>query len=438
MFERQMIDSADVKNVLVLFPKDWDKLNFSRAEFRDRYRFFYEGFELFTFPQNLRLLDFDVLGCGDMLAAKYRRIGLQGIVSNNEQFGALAASLLAARLGLPGLNPRIVITAQHKYYARRALEASLARLLPRFCVFPYSVKSEAEIGLPFPFFIKPVKATYSVLARRVDSFAELRSHLSFGPLEKFVIKRLVKPFNDAMRAMTEFRVDAHHLIGESLLTGWQVSVEGLIHNVATHVLGVVDAVMYPGTEVFMRWDYPSHLPPPWRATALQAADQVVTELGYDHGFFNVEFKIDLEAGKIKLIELNPRMASQFSDLYEKVEGLNLHEIAVQLSCGEAPRLDPGCGKYRSAASFVFRKFDGTPLERPPTVDKLAWLARFDPDAHLMLYLKRGRSLAREMKWLGSHRYAVLNMGAASEEELREKHRIIKRVLELETGPGDVD
>src|SRR6266852_5850825 len=128
MFERQMIDSADVKNVLVLFPKDWDKLNFSRAEFRDRYRFFYEGFELFTFPQNLRLLDFDVLGFVDRLAAKYRRIGLQGIVSNNEQFGALAASLLAARLGLPGLNPRIVITAQHKYYARRALEASLARL----------------------------------------------------------------------------------------------------------------------------------------------------------------------------------------------------------------------------------------------------------------------------------------------------------------------
>jgi hypothetical protein len=42
-----------------------------------------------------------------------------------------------------------------------------------------------------------------------------------------------------------------------------------------------------------------------------------------------------------------------------------------------------------------------------------------PDALLMLYLKRGASLAREMKWLGSYRYAVLSMGASSSDDLQQ-------------------
>ena len=42
-----------------------------------------------------------------------------------------------------------------------------------------------------------------------------------------------------------------------------------------------------------------------------------------------------------------------------------------------------------------------------------------------------------MKWLGSHRYAVLNMGAESEASLRNKYQMVKRTLEFETGPGDL-
>ncbi len=36
---------------------------------------------------------------------------------------------------------------------------------------------------------------------------------------------------------------------------------------------------------------------------------------------------------------------------------------------------------------------------------------------MMFYPKRGADLRRELKWLGSYRYAVLNMGAASLAEL---------------------
>ena len=59
-----------------------------------------------------------------------------------------------------------------------------------------------------------------------------------------------------------------------------------------------------------------------------------------------------------------------------------------------------------------RKFDGKPLAAEPSREALSQVSRRYPDARLMLYLKHGAALAREMKWLGSYRYAVVNMGAA--------------------------
>ena len=49
-----------MKKILVLFAKDWDRLEFSRPEYRGRYEFIHEGFDLFRFPDNARLLTFDV------------------------------------------------------------------------------------------------------------------------------------------------------------------------------------------------------------------------------------------------------------------------------------------------------------------------------------------------------------------------------------------
>ena len=49
-----------MKRILVLFAKDWDRLEFGRPEYRGRYEFLFEGFDLFRFPENAQLLVFDV------------------------------------------------------------------------------------------------------------------------------------------------------------------------------------------------------------------------------------------------------------------------------------------------------------------------------------------------------------------------------------------
>ncbi len=425
-------------NILVLFDADWDRAQLQKATNRSVaagapvYRFYYEGFDLFSFPSNAQLLTFDIFKFVDKLERRYRAINLHGVVSSNEQFGALVSALLAQRLGLLGPDPRALIASQHKYVARRILQTALPEVNVAYHAFPYTFRSVDEIPLRFPYYVKPVKATYSVLARRVDNFAELQQHMAFYPWEKYIIMRLVRPFNDVVQKLTDFEVDAHWMLAEELIEGQQINVDGVVIDGEIHILGIVDVVMYPGTDQFMRFEYPTRLSLAQADQARTAAKKIVEALGLDHGLFNVEMRVDAKTGQCRLIEVNPRMAAQFSDLYEKVDGINLHDVALKIAVGEVPDLRFGRGKYKFATSFVFRKFDGTALARPPSNEKLKWLQGFDPDAFLALFIKSGSGLKREMKWLGSHRYATLNMGGHSDEHLLEKYHAVKQTMEFET------
>ena len=50
-----------------------------------------------------------------------------------------------------------------------------------------------------------------------------------------------------------------------------------------------------------------------------------------------------------------------------------------------------------------------------------------------MFVKTGGGLKREMKWLGSHRYATLNMGGESEQHLTDKFVMVKQTMGFETG-----
>lgn len=417
-----------MKRILVLFPKEWDRLEFERPEYRGRYEFVYAGFDLFRFPSNAQLATFDVFRFVNRLLERFRHERLDGVFSNNEYFGALIAAVIAEKLGLPGNDPRVVITAQHKYYARRAFERIAPQSAARFAAFPYGIRRREELDFELPCFVKPVRATFSVLARRIDRFEELRRHLTFWPFEKWVIQRIVKPFNDLMRWYTDFELDAHHLIAEEILEGVQVNMDGYVHDGRAHVLGLIDENMYPGTCAFRSFEYPSQLPAEARGRMEALAQQLLSGLGYRHGFFNLEFCWNPDTGRISVIELNPRMASQLSYLYESVDGVRPYEMLLALAAGEAPALAAAAPRYRHAASFALRKFDGKPLSAHPSASQIARVRDEYPEAHLMLYLKRGSSLAREMKWMGSYRYAVVNMAARSQQELYARFQALSRQL----------
>ena len=412
------------RKVLILFPDEWDRAAVRDPRIAARYEFFHEGFDLFRFPENARLFAFDALAFADRVARRYAGGRIDAVVTSDEQFGTFLASLVARALGLPHTPLEAILVAQHKHYARRAFARIAPEASVRHGLIRWGFERPAEVPMRFPFYVKPSKAAYSVLARRVDSFAELHAHTRFGRLEAAIIERLVQPFAQVMRACSALDEDPLSMVCEELVPGRQVTANGFARAGRVTMLGTVDSIMYPGTDQFQRFQYPSTLAPGQLEAVDALAVRVVEGLGFRDGFFNIEMRIDPADGTPRLIEMNPRVAGQFFDLFERVDGYSLFEAVIDVHSGRDPVVRRGAGRDRHAASFVLRDLSGEGLARWPSAAELAELQRRHPEAHTMVYAKRGADLAREMKWLGSYRYGTVNLGAATLEELFARfHRI---------------
>ena len=405
----------------LLFGYDWDADGF--AALHQRARFDHAGFDLFSFPSNAHLVHFDLHRFARRQAARGRRLGWAGVVSHHEQFGALAAALVAEALGLPCATPESVLAIQHKLYAREVLQrvAPQANLASQRLQAAYG--EDIPPGLSYPAFVKPVKAAFSVLAREVRSRDELQAHTRFGRRELWVIRRLVEPFERVLQRRLPQAGTAHSLMLEEPVPQdtAQYNLDGWVWRGQAQALGVVDAIMYPGTQAFMRWEHPSRLAADLQQRALDVAQTFLAAVGYTHGFFNMEFFHDPASDRLSVIEFNPRLASQFADLYLRVQGRDAHAMSLALALGEdpatLPRSQPTAGV---AASQVYRSFDPTAQVRMPDAAQQAQLSRAFPDARLFLYPKTGHSLARDFKWLGSYRHGIVHLGGQDAHDLRER------------------
>ena len=405
----------------LLFGYDWDADGF--AALHDQVQFDRAGFDLFSFPSNAWLVGFDLDRFADRQASKGRRRGWQGVVSHNEQFGTLAAALVAERLGLPGASPESVLAAQHKLHARRVLQQVAPEANLAFSELDADYGGPVPDGLVYPQFVKPVKAAFSVLARSVRDRGELHAHTRFGKRELWVIRRLVEPFERVARGRLPQAGSAHRMMLEAPIPHHtaQFNLDGWVFKGRTQSLGVVDAIMYPHTQAFMRWEFPGKLAAAVQQRALDIARRFLEAIDYRHGFFNMEFFHDPATDRLTVIEFNPRLASQFADLYQRVLGVDAYAMSVALALGrdpaEVPRRAPTAGM---AASQVYRVFSPTAPAPMPDARQCAHLAAEFPDALLFTYPKSGHSLARDFKWLGSYRLGIVHLGGRDEHDLRER------------------
>jgi hypothetical protein len=233
-----------------------------------------------------------------------------------------------------------------------------------------------------------------------------------------------------MRDYGEFTVGPENMLGESLMDGVQINVDGWMDNGRVGFFGIVDAVMYPGTQAFARFEYPSRLPASAQEDAYALAERAMRALGFDHGAFNIELYWQPATSRLRVIEVNPRLAAQFGDLYHKVDGTHPYMVLTDLSIGRAPSYTRGKGQFAAATSFVFREFDGA-MKIEPSRAQIRWLGERYPDAALQTFIKHGNSRWRETKWLGSYRYAIVNLGGSSREDLEQRFANVCRNVSFE-------
>ncbi len=406
---------------LTLFGYDWDATAFARLQ--HEWPTDHAGFDLFSFPSCLRLATFDLQRFVDGLARRAARRGWRAVASHHEQFGALGAALLAEAMGWPGTSVAAVLACQHKLYARQVLQRVAPEANVPFAPLDARYGDPIPPGLQYPSFAKPVKAAFSVLARRVANHGQLTALTRFGPLEQWIIHRLVEPFERTARARLGDVPSAHGMLLEQPVDAPQYNLDGYAFGGEVHAIGVCDAVMYPGTGAFQRFERPSRLAERVQQRALDVARRFLRAVGFDHGFFNMEFFYDAATDALKVIEFNPRLASQLADLYRRVDGIDAHAGSLALAHGADPRSAMRCRPSAgAAASFVFRTFDTTTVPGTPTRSRLRRFFERFPDAWVQAMPKQGRGLERDFKWLGSHRYGVMHLGGDDAFDLHDRYR----------------
>ncbi len=387
--------------------------------------------------------DFDEGAFFDSSVARLAaRSDVAGVIGTDDFPASFVAALVGERLSLPAPPVSGVFLAQHKAYSRDVQARAAPDATPRSTVIDLARPPRPEAPpLPFPFFAKPVKSFASVLSRQIDDAAALARLLDEARTQ---LPSVARGFDDLVarsRIDPMFRlIGSQALVAEELIRGRQVTLDGFVDRGRVHVIGIVDSHFLEGTRSFQRFEAPSDLPWSVQERMADVARRVVLAHGLDRVVFNVELCWDRATDAIRVIELNPRMASQFVPIYRALFGIDLYAIQVALALGRevdardtfAPP-DAIVRAHGAAASFVLRSREDAVVRRVPAPAEIAALrARFD-GARVELLAADGERLSDHFQDGETFRYAIVDLRARGRAELQEAFEAASGMLRFEMG-----
>lgn len=418
---------ASKPRILVVCPTEWERTALAASDLRSRYDFALCGEEL---SENLRLwtaLRFSVPRFLESVLAQQRSSELAGVLGTGDYPGCLLSALLAERLGLRGPRARDIALLSHKYYSRQLQQRFVPEATPRF----EALNRRSVPTLGYPFFVKPMKGTMSLRAQMVHSPAQLARAVALSPRERLQGFVLLRPYEALLRSYVPDAIPARRFIAEAPLRGQQVTVDGFVQGGRATVMGIVDSVMYPGTISFRRFEYPSSLPAQVQGRMSELASRLMAGIGFDHSCFNIEMFYEPAEDAISIIEINPRMSYQFSDLFAYVNGMSSFAVQLALILGSAVSWPASPEPGRVAASFVMRRFSDARVRAVPTPQSLAALGKEFPEMQVKILGRVGQRLSAQAQDVGSYRYCIVNLGASSRTELFARFARIEESLHFD-------
>jgi ATP-grasp domain len=389
-----------MRDILVLCPQERDLKSIRAAGLEERYRVRFAG------------TDLDQLDAFDpeSFLADCEGIPAEGVVGTKDQ-SALLAALLAERRTLPGPTPGALIACQHKPTSREIQRRAAPQATPEFAV----LDGRPPFGVPF--FVKPVVGRLSQNVFRIDDVRDL--------LGLHEIDRYTSRYAEIAALAGADPADVHGFLAEELLGGEELTLEGYVHGGHVTTIGITDSVKYPGTLSFERFEYPSALPPDRQAELSEVAEQVLPALGFEGGFFNVEFFVP-EDGPSQIIEVNGRIASQFAPLVLGLHGRSTYDALFELALGDDPGWETGLPDG-VGVSYCLRVFSDAYVEGVP-----------DPDPDVELLVRPGLQLSQQgVNDAQSYRLAILYGFGETREEAVERCRERARSLSFRLAPVPV-
>jgi hypothetical protein len=411
-----------MKKVLVVLPTSWDQKQLAacRSGWCDRYEIVFDP----IVDAGLRF-DFDSIAHAQELIRAYGDI--DGVLSSGDYPGATLSSVIASELGLPGSSTRALLASAHKYHSRIEQAAVAPEATPAFDLIDPANLRPPSTG--FPCFVKPVKGSFSMFARRVDSADELAQFLAEPAVSEYVDYYL-KMFDRLVAHFTNLPHGRGWFIAEELLSGEQVTVEGWVHEGEPEVFGIVDSIMDPTRRSFLRFDYPSALPREVRARMIDIVCRVVRRLELRDGLFNAEMMWDPKTDRVSIIEINPRISGQTADLFLRVDGTSSFEMALDVYTGTRPKVVPRGGRFGCASSHPLRIFEPMEVVRSPSQAEVRAVEERHPEVLVWNECVAGERLVDFSSEDGvSSRYAVINIAGRDPEDRQRKLEQVRAELD---------
>ena len=428
-----MLLKLKMKNILVIcriiIPGKRDVCELSRRFFSDEYNFlFYTYNNNNSDPgQNWFFETSNPDSVIDEIVQLCKEKQIDAVIATEDYPGSLIAAIVAQKANLIGPNPEHLLLCQHKYYSRLAQQEYIPEAAPKFTLIDPINFDEENFTMQLPVFLKPVKSVYSVFADKVSTLQDLIEYVDISHLSK----NFLPQFNWFLQNYSPFKKSANYLIAEGLLTGQQVTLDGYVFQGNVHTLGVVDSIMFPNKISFSRFVYPSRLPETVQQRMAAIARKFIAGIGLDNALFNIEFMYNSETNEIHIIEVNPRMASQFADLYDKVDGVNLYSILIDIALGKQPAIVRNQGPHNFAASLVLRIFENKKVANAPKQKEFDQLKTEFPDSRVYTYVQEGEKLSDAFQDGKSFRYGLVHLGGKSEQDLLNKFERCKEILNFQ-------
>ncbi len=402
--------------ILVVCPTAWELTEIAKPEQQRNFDFVTCCEELYDSIGVWNAMRFDVRKYLLRIADKHRNRGYSAVLGTGDYPGCMFSAFLGEQIGLPAPRTREVVLLSHKFYSRQIQENLVPHATPRFAVLDPDRLNEPP-PFDFPFFVKPVKGTMSIRARMVHNTAELRHAVAFSTRERLRAWVLLKPYAQLLQMVRDNPIKPHFFVAEAPLGGVQVTVDGFVQNGVSTVMGITDSIMYPDTMSFARFEYPSSLPASVRARMIATTNRLMEGSGFDNSCYNVEFFYDERTDRISIIEINPRMSYQFSDLFAHVDGRSSFSVQLAIATRRTVDWQPGRGSHKAAASFVMRRFHDATVVAAPNAEQLAALENRFSGTHVKLLCQPGDRLSDHDQDVESFRYCIVNMAAASKAQL---------------------
>ncbi|MCW9088131.1 MAG: ATP-grasp domain-containing protein [Gammaproteobacteria bacterium] len=425
------------KNIFVLGLEEYNLQKLKGIRHARHYRF--HG--LLEYGEVVKPLDYPYL---ELLAKAQRQLQrfsgpIDAIITHWDFPADTLAPLLCRKFGLPSPSLEDVLKCGHKYWARLEQQKVIPDAIPRFCAFdPFDKDPLSQIDLPYPFWIKPVKAFGSFLGFYIDSAETFQSHLP-------TIRNNISRIGDAFNVALDFAdlppevaaIDGNHCIAEELIRGdRQNGPEGYIYQGKVHVNGITDSFKDEEGKSFTRYEYPSRWPQAMQQKSLEVTERLMSRIGLDNSAFNLEFIWDEQSGALKLLEVNPRISQSLSDMFEKVHGSSNHEVAVELALGLEPDYPRDEGHFNCAAKFMWRHYGDALVVRTPSEEEIRQVKERFPETGVYIEAVEGEQLST-LRDQDSYSYeiAILHIGADDHEQLLQRYAQCREMLTFEFAPA---